>query len=86
MSQTRMSCSANKGVLQMLKINQELSKKLAILVVTYNFNAVNWNLEEIKRIERKIQKPDVIKMYIPRKKGKQKLTSSKMVYKQKQLS
>ena len=27
---------------------------LAIPVVTYSFNVVNWNLEEIKRIDRKI--------------------------------
>ena len=28
----------------------------AIAVVSYSFNVVNWNLEEIKRIDRKIRK------------------------------
>ena len=55
-------------------------KTLAIPDVSYSFNVVNQNLEEIKRIDRKIRKlmtlnrmhhpeADVSRMYIPRKEG-----------------
>ena len=65
---------------------------LAIPVVTYIFNVVNWNLEEIKRIDRKIRKlmtlngihhpkADVSGMYIPRKEGGRGMTNLEMAYK-----
>ena len=58
----------------------EAINTLAIAVVSYSFNVVNWNLEEIKRINRKIRKlmtlnrmhhpkADVSRIYIPRKDG-----------------
>ena len=58
----------------------EAINTLAIAVVSYSFNVVNWNLQEIKRIDRKIRKlmtlnrmhhpkADVSRMYIPRKDG-----------------
>ena len=33
----------------------EAFKKLAIPFVTYSFNVVNWNLEEIKRTYKKVR-------------------------------
>ena len=48
-----------RGVLQSElngKNKLEAINTLAILVVAYSFNVVNWNLEEIKRIDRKIRK------------------------------
>ena len=58
----------------------EAINTLAIPVASCGFNVVNWNLEEIKRIVRKIRKlvildrmhhptTDVSRMYIPRKEG-----------------
>ena len=38
------------------KNKSESISTLAIPVVSYSFNVVNWNLEEIKRIDRKIRK------------------------------
>ena len=54
----------------------EAINTLAIPVVSYSFNVVNWNIEETKRIDRKIRKlmtlnrmlhpkADVSRMYIP---------------------
>ena len=65
---------------------------LAIPVVTNSFNAVNWNLEKIKRIDRKIRKlmklnsmhhskADVSRMYIPRKEWGRRMTNLEMAYK-----
>ena len=67
---------------------------LAIPVVIYSFIVVNWNMEKIKRIDRKIRKlmtlnrlhhpkADVSRMYIPRKEGGQEMTNLEMVYKTK---
>ena len=53
---------------------------LALTLVTYSFNSINWNLGELKRIDIKIrkqltihrmhhQKSDVNRLYIPRNKG-----------------
>ena len=53
---------------------------LAIPVVTYSFNVVNWNLQELKKLDTKIRKQltcnrmhhpksDVDRLYIPRSKG-----------------
>ena len=58
----------------------EAINTLAIPVVTYSFNIINWNLEEIRRIDRKIRKlltlnrmhhlkVDVNRMYVARKEG-----------------
>ena len=70
----------------------EAIKTLAIPVVSYSFNVVNWNLEEIKGIDRKIRKlitinrmhllkADVSRMYIPRKEGGQRMINLEMTYK-----
>ena len=51
-----------RGVLQSelnAKNKLEAINPLAIPVVTYSFNVVNWNLEEIKRIDRKILMDDL---------------------------
>ena len=64
----------------------------AIPVASYSFNVVNWNLEEIKRIDRKIRKlmtlnrmhhpkADVSRMYIPRKEGGRGMINLEMTYK-----
>ena len=56
----------------------EAINTLATPAVTYSFNVINWNLEEIKRMDRKIQKlltlnrmhhpkVDANRMYVPRK-------------------
>ena len=53
-----------RGVLQSElngKNKLEAINTLAILVVAYSFNVVNWNLEEIKRIDRKIRKQMTLK-------------------------
>ena len=74
------------------KNNLKAIKTLAIPVVTYSFNIVNWNLEEIKRIGRKIRKmmalnrmhltkTDVSRMYIPRKEGGRRMVNLEMAYK-----
>ena len=58
----------------------EAINTLAIPVVAYRFNVINWNLEEIRRMDRKIRKlltlnrmchpkADVNRMYVPRKEG-----------------
>ena len=70
----------------------EAINTLAISVVTYSFNVVNSNLEEIKRIDRKFRKlmtlnrmhhpkADVSRMYIPRKEVGRKMTNLEMAYK-----
>ena len=61
-----------------LKSKLEANNILAMPVFTYSFNIINWNLEEIRRMDRKIQKlmtlnmmhhpnVDVSRMYAPRK-------------------
>ena len=70
----------------------EAINTLAIPVVSYSFNVVNWNLEEIKRIDRKFRKlmtlngmhhpkSDVSRMYIPRKEGRRVMINLEMIYK-----
>ena len=70
----------------------EAINTLAIPVVSYSCNVVNWNLEEIKRIDRKIRKlmtlnrmhhpkADVSRMYIPRKEGGLGMINLEMTYK-----
>ena len=62
------------------KIKLQAINTLAIPVVTYSFNIMNWNLEEIKRMNRKKRelltlnrmhhpKVDVNRIYVPRKEG-----------------
>ena len=84
-----------RGVLQSelnAKNKLDAINTLAIPVVTYSFNVVNWNLEEIKRIDRKIRKliplnkmhhpkADVRRMYIPGKEGGQGMKNLEMAYK-----
>ena len=84
-----------RGVLQSevnVKNKLEAINTLAITVVTYSINIVNWNLEEIKSIDRKIKKimilnrihhpkADVSGMYIPRKERRQGMTNLEMAYK-----
>ena len=85
-----------RGALQSelnVKNKLEAINKSAIPVVAYSPNAVNWNLKEIKRIERKIRKFMILnkmhhhkahmsRMYIPRKEGGQGMTSLEMPYKE----
>ena len=70
----------------------EAAKTLAIPVVSYSFNVASWNLEEIKRIDRKIRKlmtanrmhhpkADVTRMYIPRKEGRRGMINLELTYK-----
>ena len=84
-----------KAVLQSelnAKNKLEAINTLAIPVVSYSFNVVNWNLEEIRRIDRKIRKlmtlnrmhhpkADVSRMYIPRKEGGQGMINLEINYK-----
>ena len=64
----------------MQKNKLEAINILAIPVVTYSFNVINWNLEEIRRMHRKIRKlltlnrihhpkGDPNRMYVLRKEG-----------------
>ena len=70
----------------------EAINTLATPVVSYSFNVVNWNLDEIKKIDRKIRKlmtlsrmhhskADVSRMYIPRKEGGRGMVNLEMTYK-----
>ena len=70
----------------------EAINTLAIPVVTYNFSVMKWNLEEKKRMNRKIRKlltlnrvhhpkSDVNRMYIPRKEGGRGMTNLEMCFK-----
>ena len=78
-----------RGILQLelnAKNKLEAMNILEISVVTYGFSVLNWNLEEIKRIDRKIRKlmtlkADVSRMYIPRKEGGRGMTNLEMAYK-----
>ena len=65
---------------------------LALPIVTYSFNIINWNLNEIKRLDAKIgkqltinrmhhPKADVDRLYIPRKKGGRGLIQLELSYK-----
>ena len=58
----------------------EAINTLAIPVITYSFNVINWNLEEIRQMERRIRKLLILnrmhhaksyvnRMYVPRKEG-----------------
>ena len=70
----------------------EAINTLAIPVVSYSFNVVNWNLEEIKRKDRKIRKlmtlnrmhhpkADVSRMYLPKKEGGRGMINLQVTYK-----
>ena len=70
----------------------EAINALAIPAVSYSFSVANWNLEEIKRIDRKNRKlmtlnrmhhpkVDVSRMYIPRKEGGRGMINLEMTYK-----
>ena len=69
---------------------------LAITVVTYSFNVINWNSEEIRRIDKKIQKllnlnsmnhpkADVNRMYVQRKEGGSGMINLECALRQQQL-
>ena len=84
-----------RGALQSelnVKNKLEAINTLAAPVVTYSLNVVNWNLDEIKRIDRKIRKlvtsnrmhhpkPDASRMYIPRTERGRGMTNLEMAYK-----
>ena len=65
---------------------------LAIPVVTYSFNIINWNLRELKKIDTKIReqltcgrmhhpKSDVDRLYMPRSKGGRGMIQLELSYK-----
>ena len=65
---------------------------IAIPVVSYSFNIINWNLSEIKRLDAKIRKmftisrmhhpkADVERLYVPRKEGGRGLIQLELMYK-----
>lgn len=65
---------------------------LAIPVVSYSFNIINWNLSEIQRLDRKIRKQftihrmhhpkaDVERLYVPRSDGGRGLIQLELTYK-----
>ena len=65
---------------------------LAIPVVTYSFNVVNWNLKELKKLDTKIRKQltcnrrhhpksDVARLYIPRRRGGRGMIQLELSYK-----
>ena len=73
----------------------EAIKTLAVPVASYSFNLAIWNLQEIKRIDRKIRKlmtlnrmhhpkADVSRMYIPTKEERQGMINLEMILKQRQ--
>ena len=92
----RKECYRRVRVLLQSELNAknklEAINTLAIPVVSHSFNVVNWNLEDIKRINRKIRKlmtlnrmhhpkADVSRMYIPRKEGGRGMINLEMIYK-----
>ena len=65
---------------------------LAIPVVTYSFNVIDWNLSELKKIDTKIRKQltrnrmhhpksDVYRLYVPRSKGGRGIIQLELLYK-----
>ena len=65
---------------------------LAIPVITYSFNIVNWNMSEIRKIDRKIRKlltcngmhhpkADTDRLYLPRREGGRGLIQLELTYK-----
>ena len=65
---------------------------LAVPVVSYSFNIINWNMQELKNIDRKTRKlltmerihhpkADVDRLYLPRKSGGRGLTQIETTYK-----
>ena len=69
----------------------EAINTLAIPVITYSFNVINWNLEEIRRMERRIQKLLILnrmhhaksyvsRMYVPGKEGRRGMINEKMYF------
>ena len=70
----------------------EAINTLAIPVVTYSFNIINWQMSEIQRMDRKTRKlltmermhhpkSDVDRLYLPRDQGGRGLTQLEMTYK-----
>ena len=70
----------------------EAIKTLAIPVVTYSFNIIIWKLTNIKKLDTKVRKllttyrmhcpkPDVDRLYIPRKEGGRGLIQLELTYK-----
>ena len=70
----------------------EAIKTLAIPVVTYSFNIIHWQMQEIRRMDAKIRKlmtihrmhhpkADVDRIYIPRNKGGRGLVRLELSYK-----
>ena len=65
---------------------------LAISVITYSFNTIDWNLSEVKRLDVKIRKmmtthsmhhpkADIHSLYVPRSSGGRGLTQFELSYK-----
>ena len=65
---------------------------LAIPVITYSFNIIDWNLSEVKRLDVKIRKmmtthsmhhpkTDIHRLYLPRSSGGRGLTQLELSYK-----
>ena len=65
---------------------------LAIPVITYSFNIIDWNLSEVKRLDIKIRKmmttrsmhhpkADIHRLYLPRSSGGRGLTQLELSYK-----
>ena len=70
----------------------EAFNTLAIPLATCSFNVINWNLEEIRRMDRKVrklltlnrmhhQKGDVNRMYVARKEGGSGMVNLEMCFK-----
>ena len=70
----------------------EAINTLALPVVTYSFNVINWKLSEIKKLDTKTRKlltlgkmhhpkADVDRLYLPRAKGGKGLTQVELTYK-----
>ena len=65
---------------------------LAIPVILYSFNIINWNISEIRKLDRKIRKlltchgmhhpkADVDRLYLPRNEGGRGLIQLELAYK-----
>ena len=73
-------------------MNKSQKWNLAIPVVTYSFNIIDWNLSEVKRLDVKTRKmmttqsmhhpkPDIHRLYLPRSSRGRGLTQLELSYK-----
>lgn len=92
----RKECSRQIRAVLVTKLNVkyklEATNLLAIPVITYNFNIINWNLEDVRLMDRKIRKlmtlgkmhhpkADVNRMYVPRREGEREMINLEMSFK-----